>query len=436
MGERRTWACCLILSTLGVSLVHNARAQEMSSLERHGVQEMLQTVSKEVTKHYYDPKLHGLDWKATVEKARERIDRENDVTLALGDVAAALESLNDSHTFFVPPRHAYHIDYGWQYQIIGSHCFVTRVRPGSDAEAKGVRPGDEVLAINGFQPLRDNLAEMHYILQVLRPQPDLNVRLRDPAGRERQLKLVTKIEQAPNLPDSVLHHQSIIAAQDVRHALRPHSVEVAGDLLIARIPDFLFTEFEINQLMGEARKHQYLIIDLRDNPGGSAQPATHLVGDIFDHDLTIANRVRRDETKPVVAKSMGGHAFTGKLVVLVDSESASAAEVFARTVQIEKRGTVLGDRTSGRVMEAQYYTYPLGASFYALSLTVANLVMADGKSLEHTGVTPDEVVLPSGADLAVGRDPVLARAAEMLGAKLSAEDAGKLFPYEWPPETP
>ena len=57
--------------------------------------------------------------------------------------------------------------------------------------------------------------------------------------------------------------------------------------------------------------------------------------------------------------------------------------------------------------------------------------MSDGKSLENVGVTPDEVAIPSGADLAAGRDPVLAHAASLVGIALDAEKAGKLFPKEW-----
>jgi len=59
--------------------------------------------------------------------------------------------------------------------------------------------------------------------------------------------------------------------------------------------------------------------------------------------------------------------------------------------------------------------------------------MTDGKSLEHVGVTPDEVVVPSPYDLSAGRDPAMARAAALAGANLSPEDAAKVFPIQWLP---
>jgi len=58
--------------------------------------------------------------------------------------------------------------------------------------------------------------------------------------------------------------------------------------------------------------------------------------------------------------------------------------------------------------------------------------MADGKSLEHVGVTPDEKMLPSKEALLTGRDPVMAHAADIAGVALSPQKAAEMFPYEWP----
>jgi C-terminal processing protease CtpA/Prc len=162
----------------------------------------------------------------------------------------------------------------------------------------------------------------------------------------------------------------------------------------------------------------------------------YLVGGVFDKDVKIADRVGRKEAKPEVAK--GWHnSYSGKIVVLVDARSASAAELFARIIQLEKRGAVIGDQSSGSVMEAKQYTEKMGSDtviFYGASITEWDLLMSDGKSLEHRGVTPDEIVLPGAHDIANGRDPALAYAAQTLGVKITPEAAGKAFPYEWPPE--
>jgi len=440
MGGRRTWTCCLALLACGL-LFREARAQQpMSKFDRARTEEMLKIVASDVSKHYYDRDFHGVDWDAKVQEAREKIDRETSLGMALSHIAAALDTLNDSHTFFVPPQRPVRARYGWEFQMVGGQCFVTQVQPGSDAETKGLKPGDEVLGINGYTPNRENLWKMQFVFRILRPQPALKLALRSPSGQERQVEVMTKFRQDQRLKDLTGNGiwDLVRSAENEQHFMRVRMREVGDDLLVVKLPEFLLTHQEVDDLIHKANKRQLLIMDLRGNPGGAVETLEFLVGGMFDHELKIADQVERDKTKPLTAKSMGGGAFKGKLAVLVDSKSASAAELFARTVQLEKRGVVLGDQSSGSVMESREYSYKVGDDvvvFFGASITAADLVMTDGKSLEHRGVTPDQIVLPSAADLAAGRDPALSQAAAALGAKLSAEEAGKLFPYEWPPET-
>jgi carboxyl-terminal processing protease len=206
--------------------------------------------------------------------------------------------------------------------------------------------------------------------------------------------------------------------------------------MIWKTPSFFASTEAISGIMAKARKHNTLIVDLRGNPGGAVDTLKEVLGHLFDQDFKLADRVARKNTKPEMVKSIKGNVFSGKLIVLVDGSSASCAELFARVIQLEKRGTVIGDRTAGAVMEARHYDETVGMDtkvFFGYSVTYADLLMADGKSLEKTGVIPDTLVLPTAADLANGRDPVLAQAAELAGATLDPVAAGKLFPYEWPP---
>jgi carboxyl-terminal processing protease len=209
-----------------------------------------------------------------------------------------------------------------------------------------------------------------------------------------------------------------------------------NDAVIWKMPTFVLSDAEVDHLFDAVRKHKTQILDLRGNPGGTVATLDRMLGIVFDHDVKIADRVGRKDLKPEVAKTVGGHAFAGQVIVIVDSASASAAELFARVIQLEHRGLVLGDRSSGSVMEAQIYPFAHGLGteiYYGFSITEADLIMKDGKSLERLGVSPDEIVLPTPKDLAAGRDPVLARAADVAGVKLDPEAAGKLFPFEWLP---
>ncbi len=415
---------------------------QISNLDRGRAQDMLQTIAGDVRKHYYDPKFHGVDWNAKVAEARQKIEKTTSMNMALSHIAAALDTLNDSHTFFLPPEHSYRLEYGLQYQMVGDRCFVSHVRPKGNAEARGVKPGDEILTINSYDVNRDDLWKVQYVFSILRPQPLLQLELRDPSGAPRQVEVPTKIREGQKFTDVTLTNGAanffnlVREGEDEAHLTRARSREYGDELIVLKIPEFNFSAVEIGDMIGRARKHRGLILDLRGNPGGSVDTLRRLVGGLFEKDVKIADRIGRKDSKPEVAKPMHS-PFTGKLVVLVDAGSASASELFARIIQLEKRGTVIGDRTSGSVMESKEYSEQTGtetAVFYGASITEWNLIMTDGKSLEHTGVTPDEISLPTAQDIAAGRDPVLAHAAELLGVKISADDAGKAFPYEWPPE--
>ena len=186
-------------------------------------------------------------------------------------------------------------------------------------------------------------------------------------------------------------------------------------------------------MIARMRKHKDVILDLRRNPGGAARSLQRLLGGVFQNDRKVGDRLTRESLKPFTVSGRHRDAFIGRLAVLVDSGSASASEIFARFIQLDKRGFTIGDRTAGAVMEAEGYFHELGIDsgvYYGSSVTEADLIMADGNSLEHVGVEPDISVLPTAADLASGRDPVLSKAAHMFGMQISPEEAGKIFPDE------
>jgi C-terminal peptidase prc len=398
---------------------------------------MLDMTKDAIKKNYYDPTFHGVDIDFVFEQARERIKAAPSRDALMITIASAVLAFDDSHTTFVPPARAAEVEYGWQVAMVGDDCYITRIKPKSDAEAKGLKVGDKLLAIDGFKPTRKNLWQMYYRYFSIAPTARVNMTLLSPGDEKpHNLTIETKINKSAGL----VTLQTLYERGVVRHGWFDSSKlneyeQFGNELLIWKMHTFSTSEQSVDAAMGKARDCKTLVLDLRENGGGYVDTMKRLLGYFFDKDVKIGDQKMRKETKPMIAKTHGSGIFKGKLIVLVNHDSASASEIFAKVIQNESRGKVIGDTTMGAVMESKFFDLDSGFGknlYFGTSVTVADLIMPDGKSLEKIGVTPDEIVLPTGKDLAESKDPVLAYASKLAGVELSPEKAGTFFPYEWP----
>ena len=259
-----------------------------------------------------------------------------------------------------------------------------------------------------------------------------------PGGQPREATVMSIVRNLPKNYDFTSGSdvwEVIRQSEDADERMQVRSVEVSN-VLVWKLPIFFLTDDQIDAFLRKTNNYKAVIVDLRGNPGGAEENLSRLLGGFINHDVKVGDRVERKGSKPFVAKSRGDHAYSGKLIVLIDSGSASSSELFARVVQLEKRGTVVGDRSAGAVMEARHFPFSQDKAFgqylpYAMSLTVADLKMTDGNSLEHRGVVPDQIMLPSPEELAAGADPQLATALQLAGVNMSSSAAGALFPMRW-----
>jgi C-terminal processing protease CtpA/Prc len=431
----------LLLSVAGLLLAgmpQGIRAQGLNSIDRESRLDALRTLRDLLKKRYYDPKFHGVDLDAQYAAAVAKIRQATTLGQANAYVAGFLSSLHDSHTYYVPGGQSIQVDYGYQAEIIGDDCYITQVEPGSDAAEK-LQPGDAVAGIDGFRVDRANYFQLSYFLRELSLQPQTTFVVKDPDGKIRSNVVV----QTKMVPRRITNDQGGVALEaEIQDRFRrieglEQSLRIQyhsfPDVFVAKMPTFSIEPGIVDDMMGKARKKSAVVIDLRGDGGGRVDALERLVSYFFDHGVTIDNPISRDnKVKPLVAKARGKETFTGKVVVLVDSQSASASELFARVIQLEHRGVVVGDRSSGYVMQAQFFPLPTEMNFqYGASITQADLIMKDGKSLEGVGVTPDYVVLPTGEDLAKERDPAMSKALALVGVNMDPTAAAKLFTFYW-----
>lgn len=405
--------------------------QTLSSDDRENGREMLRDVQKAIKENYDDKTFNGVDLDKAFKTADEKIRQATSNGQVYGIIAEAVRSLNDSHTFFVPPLRVLKVDYDWHILMIGDRCYISAVKPGSDAETKGLKPGDILHVVDGYKITRENFWEFNYLYEDLQPKTSLSVVVQSANEQPRKVEFNASTRRDNRSIDP----SDLIRADLEDQRINPHAFKIFGDdLFVWKMPRFDQTEKQVNEFVKQANKTKSLILDLRGNHGGDEQTLLKLIGNLFDHDVKIGEIKSRSANEPFVAKTRGHDIFKGQLILLVDSGSSSAAELLARVVQIEKRGTIIGDQTAGSVGRARPYWFSLlhrPAVYYGVSITEASLIMTDGKSLEHSGLLPDKLMLPTGSDLRDGADPVLSYAASLVGVKLEPNEAGALFPIRW-----
>jgi len=390
---------------------------------------MLDEIKDIIKVRYYDKNYRGINLDERFKTAAERVKNMDANWQIFRVIAQVLMEFNDSHTRFYPPSRANQVEYGFSMQMIGNNCFVVDVKKGSDAEAKGLKIGDIITGIGKFATDRGNLWKMNYLLYALDPQESIKIYVFNPDRTEREIEIKSTFK-------SIAERQKEAEKRRKQKRENPYKCQkINAETIACKLETFSVDKKYVDKMMTEVGAHKKMILDLRGNGGGYVKTEEHLTGYFFDRDVKIATFVMRDKTKERIAKSQKEKVFKGELVVLIDSNSASASEVFSRVIQIEKRGKIVGDVSAGAVMTSNFITMANSRgvpgfetlSFFALNLTIADLIMSDGNRLENVGVTPDYPVGPTAKALFDKSDPVLAYSAGLLGAKITTEDAGQFY---------
>lgn len=160
----------LLMCALFAAPVYGAQKQQtLSKDDQDMITEMLRGAHEDVKKYYYDATLQGLDWDARYRQYTAQVGKARNLGEGFRIVAAFLGGLKDSHTYFWPPERANRYETGYRMALVGDDCFITQIRPGTDAASK-LHIGDQVVTFDGFNVNRDDFHDLRYYFTVLAPQ--------------------------------------------------------------------------------------------------------------------------------------------------------------------------------------------------------------------------------------------------------------------------
>lgn len=365
-----------------------------------------------------------------VEKQHVEYTPEMAKPMAYSAVRAMLQSLNDPNTRFLEPEEARQ----WQeaakgtYYGIGAVLRVVRrvtedverreltvvaPLPGSPAEKAGLQPGDVITEIDGrwviaydpFQQVRRSGARGNELVKALE-----EARKRVIAGMDlrKALGTLTNKDQAPmtltvrrgNTTLKVKVAPSVLQVEPVTYRLMADGV---GYLRITQFHAGTPPALQ-RALAGLGHGLRGLVIDLRNNPGGSLEAASQVAAMLVKSPTLALVETRQGESKRRQAISVSANPrVKAPIVVLVNRGTANAAEVLAVALRDRANARLVGERTFGDGLVQTFIPLPDGS---AMTLTTGKLLTLSGGDFHAKGVYPT-VAVPTtprqGQDLALER---------------------------------
>jgi carboxyl-terminal processing protease len=170
------------------------------------------------------------------------------------------------------------------------------------------------------------------------------------------------------------------------------------------VPDYYSTTRDVKKMIEELQKEGIdgLVIDLRNNGGGSLMEAINLTGLFIKNGPVVQVKSSGSKNPEVLTDDDASITYNGPLVVLTNRFSASASEIFAGAIQDYHRGVVVGESTYGKgtvqqVIPLERFIPGSEEEVGSLKLTLQKFYRATGSSTQHKGVTPD-IKLPTALD--------------------------------------
>jgi carboxyl-terminal processing protease len=414
----------LRIGVLALAVVSAGAAAEryvLTPAERQLNVNAFEYIWKAVRDKHWDPKLGGLNWQAVHDELLPKIEKAATMDKAREVMLSMLERLKQTHFNIVAADVYKEMETpgsregnpGIDVRVVDNKALVVSVDPGSPAAVRGVKPGWQILRVDG----KDVLPGIRKIQEGFSKSTLLDImltrsitsRLYGKAGKAVTLDLLDGSDQSVGIELDRAKPRGVMATLGYLPPMYfwAEGRKVRPDVGYVRFNLFFEPQNLIDTLQETVKSCadcRGFVIDLRGNPGGIGGLAMGVAGWFIEKpDQQLGTMFLRDNKMNFVVFPRP-EAFRGPLAILVDGCSGSTSEIFAGGMKDLRRGRIFGTRTAGAALPSVFEKLPNNDGF---QYAIANYMSQGGKPLEGIGVIPDEEVRLTRQQLLAGQDPVL-----------------------------